>query len=90
MARNTVSMKSLIRTGFGIGIGVFLSNMIFIFIGLAFFIPGYLMFSKSSSDKKKSSGSQVTGIVLMGLGVIIMGGIGFGTLIDSFGDMSFD
>jgi hypothetical protein len=90
MARNTISMKSLVKTGFGIGIGVALSQMIFILIGLAFFIPGYLMFSKSSSDKKKSSASQITGIVLMGIGVVIMGGFGFGFLMDSFGDMSFD
>lgn len=83
-------MKSLIKTGFGIGIGVALSQMIFILIGLAFFIPGYLMFSKSSSDKNKSSGSQIGGVVLMGIGVIIMGGFGFGFLMDSVGDMSFD
>lgn len=81
-------MKSLIKTGFGISVGMFLAQMIFILIGMVFFIPGYLMFNRAS-DKEKSSGSQIGGIILMGLGVVIMGGAGFGILIDSLGDMDF-
>jgi hypothetical protein len=89
MARNTISMRNLIKTGFGISVGMFLAQMIFILIGMVFFIPGYIMFTKASSDKNKSSGSQIGGIVLMGLGVVIMGGAGFGFLMDSIGDMDF-
>ena len=48
------------------------------------------MFLKASKDKKESSTSQITGLVLMGLGVIIMGGMGFGFLMNSIGDMSFN
>jgi len=87
MARNTISMKSLVKTGFGLGIGFSLANIIFILIGMAFFIPGYLMFKKAD---KKESGSQIGGMVLMGLGVAIMGGLGFGALLDSAGDMFSD
>ena len=87
MARNTISMRNLVKTGFGISVGMFLAQMIFILIGLVFFIPGYLMFKKA--DKEKSSGSQIGGIVLMGLGVIVMGGAGIGILMDSVGDMDF-
>jgi hypothetical protein len=87
MARNTISMRSLVKTGFGISVGMFLAQMIFILIGMVFFIPGYIMFTKSSSDKDKSDGSQTGGIILMGLGVIVMGGAGLGILIDSIGDM---
>jgi hypothetical protein len=90
MARNSPSLKSLIKTGFGISIGFFLSHIIFIGIGLAFFIPGYIMFLKASKDKKESSGSQITGLILMGVGVIIMGGMGFGFLMNSIGDMALD
>ena len=80
-------MRSLVKTGFGISVGMFLAQLIFIFIGMVFFIPGYIMFTKSSSDKDKSDGSQTGGIILMGLGVIVMGGAGLGILIDSIGDM---
>ena len=87
MARNTISMRNLIKTGFGISIGMFLAQMIFILIGMLFFIPGYLIFKKS--DKEKSDGSKIGGIVLMALGVVVMGGAGFGLLMDSVGDMDF-
>lgn len=79
-------MRSLVKTGFGISIGVFLGQMIFVFLGMLFFIPGYILFIKKSSDKK-GNGSQIAGIVLMVIGVVIMGGLGFGVLLDSVGDM---
>jgi hypothetical protein len=88
MARN--SMKSLIKTGFGISIGMFLAQMIFVLVGMAFFIPGFILLKKSSSDKKKINNSQILGMVLMILGVVIMGGLGFGVLLDSAGDMFSD
>lgn len=87
MARNTISMRNLVKTGFGISVGMFLAQMIFILIGLVFFIPGYIMFKKA--DKEKSSGSQIGGIVLMGLGVVVMCGAGLGILMDSVGDLDF-
>jgi hypothetical protein len=86
MAR-TISMRNLIKTGFGISVGVFLAQMIFLLIGMVFFIPGYIMFVKA--DKEKSKGSQIGGIILMGLGVVMMGGAGFGFLMDSLGDLDF-
>jgi hypothetical protein len=88
MARNTISMKSLVKTGFGISVGMFLAQMIFILIGMIFFIPGYLLFT-GSSDKDTSNDSKTGGIVLMGIGVVVMGGVGFGILMDSIGDMDF-
>jgi hypothetical protein len=45
------------------------------------------MFVKA--DKEKSKGSQIGGIILMGLGVVMMGGAGFGFLVNSIGDMEF-
>jgi hypothetical protein len=80
-------MKSLIKTGFGLGIGLSLANIVFILIGMLFFIPGFILFRSSSSDKEKGNNSQIGGIVLMGIGVIIMGGMGFGFLLDSIGDI---
>ena len=86
MARG-ISMRNLVKTGFGISVGMFLAHMIFILIGMVFFIPGYLMFKKK--DKETSEAFQMGGIVLMGLGVVIMGGAGFGILMDSLGDADF-
>jgi len=85
MMRRNTTMKSLIKTGFGLSIGVFLAQMIFVFIGILLFVPGYILYTKSS--EKDKSGSRIGGVVLMGLGVVIMGGIGFGLFLDSAGDL---
>ena len=42
------------------------------------------MYSKKSD--KDSSGSKTRGIILMVVGVILMGGLGFDTLLDALGD----
>ncbi len=85
-----ISMRSLIKTGFGISVGMFLAQMIFMVIGIIFFISGYMLYKNVSNDnEKKSNGFQIGGIILMGLGVIIMGGIGFTYLMEAVNDMDF-
>jgi hypothetical protein len=78
-------LKSLIKTGFGIGIGVLAAQMIFILLGLAFFVPGYIMFNKEKKDS--STGGKIGGLVLMGIGVVLMGGFGLGLFINELDDM---
>lgn len=79
------SFRGLIKTGFGLSIGVMLGHILFILLGLAFFIPGYILYMK---DKKSSdSTKKIFSIVLMAIGVIVMGGLGFGFLLDNMGDM---
>ena len=80
-----VKLKTLIKTGFGLGIGVLAAQMIFLLVGLAFFIPGYIMISKEKKDT--SSGSKIGGIVLMGIGVVFMGGVGLGFLVNGIDDL---
>ena len=36
-----ISFKSLIKTGFGLGLGVSAAQILIGFIGMLFFIPGY-------------------------------------------------
>lgn len=83
-------MRNLIKTGFGISVGMFLAQMIFMLIGIIFFISGYMLYKSVSDDKdKKSNGFYIGGLILMGLGVLVMGGIGFSFLMDAVGDMDF-
>ncbi len=81
MAKTT--LISLARTGFGLGLGVMAAQIVFLLIGAAIFIPGYLMFLNSKKEKQVNTATQVTGIVLMGVGVLIMGGVGFGFLMEN-------
>lgn len=80
-------LKSLVKTGFGLGIGIGLASMIFLAVGMALFIGGYVMFMKEKKSSQPVQSKKIFGIVLMGLGCII--GLGFGgpILLDSIGDM---
>ncbi len=80
------NLKNLVKTGFGLSVGVFAAQMIFIMIGLAFFIPGFMMWRTESKKFKKDTTRETGAIILMALGVIVMGGIGFGFLMDSLSD----
>ena len=85
MARGSNSLRGLIKTGFGLSIGLMLGQILFILLGLAFFVPGYMLYMK---DKKSpDSTNKSLSIALMVIGVIIMGGLGFGFLLDNMSDM---
>lgn len=81
----TNSLKSLAKTGFGLGIGLIAAQILFLILGAALFIPGYVMYMKK--ENAENTTNKVVGVVLMGVGVIIMGGMGFGILTESIGDL---
>jgi uncharacterized iron-regulated membrane protein len=83
------TLKSLIKTGFGLSIGVFVAQMIFMIIGVVFFIPGFMMWNTESKKFVKDTARQTGAIVLMAFGVIIMGGVGFGILMNSVSEFDF-
>ena len=68
------------KTGFGLGLGLYAAQVLFLLLGLAFFLPGYSMFQKATQENK----DKVVPFALMAVGVLIMGGAGLGILIDSF------
>jgi len=78
----------MIKQGFGLGIGFISAQVIFIFVGILFFIPGYLLFISQENKTDPTVSKQISGLVLMLLGVLLAGGIGFGFLIDAIGDFS--
>ncbi len=78
----------MIKQGFGLGIGFLSAQVIFIFVGILLFIPGYLLFVSQEKKTDPTVSKQISGLVLMFLGVVLAGGIGFGFLIDAIGDFS--
>jgi uncharacterized membrane protein len=76
-----VKLKNLVYEGFGVGLGMLAAFAVYIVIGLAFFIPGYLMFMKEQKKQQKNTAVQGIALVLMLLGVAIMGGLGLGALL---------
>lgn len=79
------SFKSLAKTGFGLGVGLIAAQILFLILGAALFIPGYVMFTRKENEQNTTN--KVVGVVLMAVGVIIMGGMGFGILTESIGDL---
>jgi len=80
------SFKSLVKTGFGLGIGVYLAQIVFLLVGAALFIPGYTMLQQKNKSNAPNS-EKIVPLVLMGLGVVIMGGVGFGLLLEGANDL---
>jgi hypothetical protein len=77
------SAMSLIKFGFFTGLGSWLSLMVFIFIGLLFFIPGLIVVMKQNNKPKeeRKKGLLILGFILMGIGMII--GMGMGLFLFS-------
>ena len=81
------SMRNLITTGFGVGLGAFAAMMVYILLGLIFFVPGFILYKKAQRANDTDSVERIFSIVLMGIGVVVMGGVGLGMLMENVGDM---
>jgi hypothetical protein len=71
-------MKNLIKTGFGLGVGLIGAQMIFLLIGALFFFWGLIERGKA----RKSGGSMVMPYALMVLGMVFGLGLGFGVIAE--------
>jgi hypothetical protein len=76
----TSSNGTFFRMGFFSSLGGILAMMIFVFIGLLFFIPGLIIVMKQHKKEKadRSTGMLVLGYILMGIGMILGLGMGLG------------
>jgi hypothetical protein len=85
----TANMKNMFKTGFATGLGVFSSLIPLMLIGLLFFVPGLYIYGqeKKKSQQERSTGMYIFGLVLMGIGVLFIGGMGFGYLAEGVMDM---
>jgi hypothetical protein len=72
-----VSIKNYAKAGFGLGIGMISAQMIFLLLGIVFFILGRIELKKA----RARGGSVMFPYVLMVLGVVLGGGLGFGLLM---------
>ena len=73
------------KVGFGVTLGSGLAFMIYIFLGMLFFVPGFILLKKEQAKEKKgekaNNGMKILAYVLMFIGFILALGIGFGTFI---------
>ena len=83
-----VSITNYIKTGFGLSVGFSLAGILFGFIGLIFFIPGFILFKSELKARRKGSATEIFGIVLMIIGALLMGGFGLGAAMSGINDMT--
>ncbi len=84
----TNNMKNMFKAGFATGLGVFSSLIPLMFIGLLFFLPGLYLYGQ---EKRKPQGQRnnmmyIIGLGLMAIGVLFVGGMGFGFLAEGVMD----
>lgn len=63
--------------------------VVYIFVGMLFLIPGFILFfsQKKKPKEERNKGLQILGIVLMIIGCLIALGMGFGLIIGAIGSM---
>lgn len=66
------------KPAFGLGLGIMGSFILYMFIAVIFFVPGFILVKKehTKSKDKQSDMTKGLGYALMGLGMIF--GLGFG------------
>jgi len=79
------TIKDAFKFGFGAGFGISLAQILFLLVGMAFFIPGLVMLSKERKKPKneKDTTSLIIAFVLMGIGSVVGLGLGAGVLFSS-------
>jgi len=73
------------RIGFGSGLGFMASFIVYIFIGMLFFIPGFILLKKEQKRKEPRQSMKILAYVLMAIGMIISLGMGSGTFFSELG-----
>ena len=79
------SIKNLFKTGFGLGLGVYAAQVVFVLLGMIIFFPGYFMYQEKTKEDAPQS-EKIFAFLLMTIGVVLMGGAGFYLLIENAGD----
>ena len=72
------SLKNLVKTGFGLGVGLIGAQMIFLLLGAVFFFWGLIEREKA----RKNGTSLVMPYALMILGMVLGLGLGFGVVAE--------
>lgn len=71
------------RLAFAFGLGAFAASILFVAVGVALLVGGYVLRNK---EQKKPEGEReewkmTLGLVLMGLGAVVAGGAGLGAFL---------
>jgi len=85
------NLKENVSTGFGLGIGIHLSSILFIIVGLCLFVPGFLLWNgeKKKAKDQRDQSKVILAFALMIFGCILALGMGFGFILGQMGEFDF-
>lgn len=72
-------------TSFGVGLGFMASIIVYTFIGMLLFVPGFILLKKEQKKQQPSDTIKIVAYVLMGMGMIIALGLGAGVFFSELG-----
>lgn len=78
-----MKLYDLIKTGFGLGLGFNLSTIIFNLIGIVFIMIGLSLLQDNKKDEKSNRTKYIGGMSMLVIGVVFLGGIGLGLIVDN-------
>jgi len=74
-------------TSFGVGLGFMASIVVYTFIGMLLFVPGFILLKKEQRKQKEqqSDAMKILAYALMAMGMIIGLGLGAGVFFNELG-----
>jgi len=88
MAKSTKpGLGEIAYTSFGVGLGFMASIVVYTFLGMLLFVPGFILLKKEQRKSKElqSDSIKIVAYVLMGMGMIIGLGLGAGVFFNELG-----
>lgn len=85
--RQRTPLMDYIRPAFGSGLGLFGSVIVYMFVAVLFFVPGFVLVKRENAKEKEKQSVAVkaVGYFLMAMGMIIGMGFGAGAFLGELG-----
>ena len=79
------ALGDIAYTSFGVGLGFMASIIVYTFVGMLLFVPGFILLKKEQKKAQPNDLMKIFAYVLMGMGMIIGLGLGAGVFFSELG-----
>ena len=82
-SRSRSGFMDAFRLAFAFGLGAFAASIVFVAVGVALLVGGYVLRNKEQKkpEAEREEWKMTLGLVLMGLGAVVAGGAGLGAFL---------
>lgn len=79
------ALGDIAYTSFGVGLGFMASIVVYTFVGMLLFVPGFILLKSEQKRKEPRDYVKIIAYVLMGMGMVIALGLGAGVFFSELG-----